>query len=381
MTIEGVQVIPLRRIPDERGTIFHMLRADDPHFTEFGEIYFASVYEGVVKAWHLHRLMTLNYACVHGRVKVACYDDRARVADPRQPDGGLPRPGQLLPGRDPARDLERAQGDGPRALDHRQLRDPSPRSRRSRSDSTRSTTRSRTTGMSVTAESRRRVTVGDRPDRTLLVFHAERLHDDAVWRRVLPIATALAADGIRLTFFVFPYRAEAVGADLAPRVRELGELGHEIAQHTHFYAGKSFLTEQKFDDLSDANVVACLERDADTLRVMGVEPRGFTAGAWQAAGGGIGGVARPGFEYDCSARHPQPGVQAPQRAPSVARRSRVYSGDAGRLAPASDDLQPWRLVQVEAQDAGRPDRLTTRWSICTITTYSQPHAADARRRS
>ena len=76
MTIEGVQVIPLRRIPDERGTIFHMLRADDPHFTEFGEIYFASVYEGVVKAWHLHRLMTLNYACVHGRVKVACYDDR-----------------------------------------------------------------------------------------------------------------------------------------------------------------------------------------------------------------------------------------------------------------------------------------------------------------
>ena len=75
-TIEGVQVIPLRRIPDERGTIFHMLRADDPHFIEFGEIYFASVYEGVVKAWHLHHLMTLNYACIHGRVKLACYDDR-----------------------------------------------------------------------------------------------------------------------------------------------------------------------------------------------------------------------------------------------------------------------------------------------------------------
>ena len=76
MTIEGVQVVPLRRIPDERGTIFHMLRADDQHFTEFGEIYFASVYEGVVKAWHRHRLMTLNYACIQGRVKVVCYDDR-----------------------------------------------------------------------------------------------------------------------------------------------------------------------------------------------------------------------------------------------------------------------------------------------------------------
>jgi dTDP-4-dehydrorhamnose 3,5-epimerase len=74
--IEGVEVIPLPRIPDERGTIYHMLRADDPHFREFGEIYFASVYAGVVKAWHRHRLMTLNYACIHGRVKLVCYDDR-----------------------------------------------------------------------------------------------------------------------------------------------------------------------------------------------------------------------------------------------------------------------------------------------------------------
>ena len=31
-TIDGVLTVPLRRIPDERGTIFHMLRADDPHF-------------------------------------------------------------------------------------------------------------------------------------------------------------------------------------------------------------------------------------------------------------------------------------------------------------------------------------------------------------
>jgi dTDP-4-dehydrorhamnose 3,5-epimerase len=74
--LQGVQVIPLRRIPDERGTIFHMLRSTDPHFTQFGEIYFTTVYEGVVKGWHQHREMTLNYACVHGRVKLALYDDR-----------------------------------------------------------------------------------------------------------------------------------------------------------------------------------------------------------------------------------------------------------------------------------------------------------------
>lgn len=74
--IDGVRVIPLRRIPDERGTIFHMLRATDPHFMQFGEIYFSSIYAGVVKGWHMHRDMTLHYACPHGRVKCVVYDDR-----------------------------------------------------------------------------------------------------------------------------------------------------------------------------------------------------------------------------------------------------------------------------------------------------------------
>jgi dTDP-4-dehydrorhamnose 3,5-epimerase len=75
--IDGLLHLPLRRIPDERGTIMHMLRADDPHFLQFGEIYFTTVYEGVIKGWHKHREMTLNYACVFGRIKLVVYDDRA----------------------------------------------------------------------------------------------------------------------------------------------------------------------------------------------------------------------------------------------------------------------------------------------------------------
>lgn len=74
--IEGVRVIPLRRVPDERGTIFHMLRVTDPHFMQFGEIYFSSIYADVVKGWHRHRDMTLHYACPFGRVKCVVYDDR-----------------------------------------------------------------------------------------------------------------------------------------------------------------------------------------------------------------------------------------------------------------------------------------------------------------
>ena len=74
--IAGVATHPLRRIPDERGTIYHMLRSDAPHYQRFGEIYFSSVYPGVVKAWHLHRRMTLNYAVPVGTIKLVLYDGR-----------------------------------------------------------------------------------------------------------------------------------------------------------------------------------------------------------------------------------------------------------------------------------------------------------------
>ncbi len=39
--IEGVLVVPLRKIPDERGMVMHMLRTDAEHFQQFGEIYFS----------------------------------------------------------------------------------------------------------------------------------------------------------------------------------------------------------------------------------------------------------------------------------------------------------------------------------------------------
>lgn len=74
--IDGVSVIPLKQIPDERGKIMHMLRADDPHFDRFGEIYFSVVYPGVIKGWHLHTKMTLNYAVPVGMIKLVLYDDR-----------------------------------------------------------------------------------------------------------------------------------------------------------------------------------------------------------------------------------------------------------------------------------------------------------------
>lgn len=74
--IDGVIVTPLQQIFDERGKVMHMLREDSSVFSRFGEVYFSCTYPGAIKAWHLHKRMTLNYAVVHGAIKCVLFDDR-----------------------------------------------------------------------------------------------------------------------------------------------------------------------------------------------------------------------------------------------------------------------------------------------------------------
>jgi dTDP-4-dehydrorhamnose 3,5-epimerase len=75
--IEGVKIKPLNQIVDERGKIMHMLKSTDPNFSQFGEVYFSCVYPGVIKGWHYHKRMTLNYAVPFGCIKLVLFDDRA----------------------------------------------------------------------------------------------------------------------------------------------------------------------------------------------------------------------------------------------------------------------------------------------------------------
>ena len=74
--IEGVRVKKLRVIPDERGRLMEMLRADDEVFEKFGQVYMTTTYPGVVKAWHFHKGQADNIICVHGMIKLALYDSR-----------------------------------------------------------------------------------------------------------------------------------------------------------------------------------------------------------------------------------------------------------------------------------------------------------------
>lgn len=74
--IADVIITKKKQIIDERGKIKHMMRNDDSLFKKFGEIYFSEVFPNKIKAWHLHKKMTLNYVVVSGNVKIVLFDDR-----------------------------------------------------------------------------------------------------------------------------------------------------------------------------------------------------------------------------------------------------------------------------------------------------------------
>jgi dTDP-4-dehydrorhamnose 3,5-epimerase len=74
--IHGVTVKQLKPIPDERGRLIEILRADDDIFIKFGQVYVTTVYPDVVKAWHYHKVQTDHFAVVQGMIRLGLYDSR-----------------------------------------------------------------------------------------------------------------------------------------------------------------------------------------------------------------------------------------------------------------------------------------------------------------
>lgn len=74
--IEGVVVKGLKALMDDRGFLMEMLRADEPLFEQFGQVYITGCKRGVVKGWHYHKEQTDHFICVLGRALVVLYDPR-----------------------------------------------------------------------------------------------------------------------------------------------------------------------------------------------------------------------------------------------------------------------------------------------------------------
>lgn len=64
--IDGVVITPLQQFSDYRGKVMKFAYSTAVN----NEAYFSVVHPGIVKAWHLHKEMDLNYACVYGKIQL-----------------------------------------------------------------------------------------------------------------------------------------------------------------------------------------------------------------------------------------------------------------------------------------------------------------------
>lgn len=74
--IDGVQTKKLKVIPDERGFLMEMMRADDEFFQRFGQVYLSVCDPGYAKGWHYHKVQTDHFVVVKGQGRVVLYDQR-----------------------------------------------------------------------------------------------------------------------------------------------------------------------------------------------------------------------------------------------------------------------------------------------------------------
>tara|TARA_B100000242_G_C43031312_1_gene480494 strand:+ start:123 stop:563 length:441 start_codon:yes stop_codon:yes gene_type:complete len=66
----------LKIINAEEGSVFHFIKNSDIGFKNFGEVYFSNVEKDCIKAWKMHKEMTLNLVVPVGRVLFHFIDGR-----------------------------------------------------------------------------------------------------------------------------------------------------------------------------------------------------------------------------------------------------------------------------------------------------------------
>lgn len=78
MSIDDIQITPLRRIKTVGGDILHAIKESDKGFAGFGEAYFSWIEGGAVKAWKRHTSMTMNLIVPVGQVRFVFWQNNAQ---------------------------------------------------------------------------------------------------------------------------------------------------------------------------------------------------------------------------------------------------------------------------------------------------------------
>jgi dTDP-4-dehydrorhamnose 3,5-epimerase len=75
--IKDVSVIELVARVDDRGYLVEIIRATDPHFTKFGQVYLVGdLTRGTTRAFHKHEELWDWFFISHGSAKFVLVDDR-----------------------------------------------------------------------------------------------------------------------------------------------------------------------------------------------------------------------------------------------------------------------------------------------------------------
>jgi len=72
--IKGVKIKKLQYNCDDRGRLIEIMKCNWPEFQKFGQVYMTTVYPGIIKAWHKHKIQTDNFVCIKGMAKVVLID-------------------------------------------------------------------------------------------------------------------------------------------------------------------------------------------------------------------------------------------------------------------------------------------------------------------
>lgn len=77
VTIRDVALVPLVTNVDDRGYLIEIVRAVDPHFTKFGQVYLVGdLAPGIIRAFHKHEVLWDWFFISHGAAKFVLVDDR-----------------------------------------------------------------------------------------------------------------------------------------------------------------------------------------------------------------------------------------------------------------------------------------------------------------
>jgi len=75
--IDDVKIISLATHADDRGYLIEIVRASDPYFTQFGQVYLVGDHKaGTIRAFHKHEKLWDWFFISHGSAKFVLRDDR-----------------------------------------------------------------------------------------------------------------------------------------------------------------------------------------------------------------------------------------------------------------------------------------------------------------